>query len=363
MLRKRGERMKKLISVLLVLVAVLAMVFAARGFHHAFAAAALVEDWLSADNGDQSVTVTVNGMTLEGNTFWTDQSGRRVFGLETGGFPVWLRENVLYFDGGTAYSLPELSVDQDQVRQLVTAFLLYGQITKEDGTCHLALDVEGLSLRASVTGEETLSRITLDAAFSYENAPVVLHAACSVRPTEEHPIPGSVTDAMVRADMAPPMSLREPLEALLPALSDLDPLTANVTFAVDCGILTLSEDAVLTWSGGELSLDRSGSSVPLALPEDLSPAALGLLMLRDGEFVQTGDADVFRITLSGDVTKEICAALVPQISDFSIDYAESTLELTIRQEQIDTLTMTAGGSIPFLVADIPISITITCIIT
>lgn len=352
--------MKKLLCVLLVLLVLLTGVFAAKGFHHAFAAAALVEDWLRAESGDQSVTVTVNDLTVEGDTFWTSLGDDRVYGLETGGFPAWLRDDVLYFEGGTAYSLPELPIDEAQVRQIVAAVLLYGRVTKEDGAYSLDLETEELSLHAAVSGDSSLTGISLDAAFSYENTPVTVHADCAVQPAQEHPIPQSVADAMVLAQMQPPISLREPLEALLPALSAPDPLTADVTFAVDCGILTLSEDAVLTWSGGELALERNESAVPLALPDDFSPLALGLLMLRDGEYTRAGDADVFCITLSGDVTGEICTALVPQISDFAIDYAESALELTIRQERLHTLRLTAGGSIPFLVADIPVSVTVTC---
>lgn len=362
-------RMKKVLIVIAVLLAVFAGLFFWKGGHHALILANVLEEWLDADNGDQSLTIQlqipdastdaageiepeVQQWTLSADSFWTEYADERVFGLCAEGVTAYLGGGNLYLDTGRTYSLPDLSELNIPLRDLAAGLLLYGRVTKTGDTYHISMKTEELELSASVTANQTVRAVTVNAILPDGKA---LHAAVTPKETVPHPIPQPVADAMVRARTKQPMALTEPLEVLLPALEGLLPLSGDLKLGVSCGILELSETVQLTVSGGKAALTRKGKTLELSGElSDLSPAAAAVLLLRDGEFTQNGDQARFSMVLPEDTTTALLEALVPQAADLDIALENSALSLCINAGRLTSAALTAKGSVPFLFTTIPV---------
>lgn len=359
------------LSVLAALALLLAGLFFYRGGHHALVVSEALEQWLDADSADQTLTLQfthagfhaddtadlirpgADRWTLTADTFWTEYADDEIFGLTAGGITAYLRKGILYMDTGRAYALPDGRAVSEPARRLAYGLLLYGRMTKDGNTYHLTMDTDELYLRASVTLDRTLQHLTLSAAFPDGSG---IYADLTPREVQSHPIPRTVTDAMVRAQMEQPMSLSEPVELLLPALEHLLPLTGKLDLRIASGILELSETVDLSIANGNVCLSRGGVLVELPLdPDALSPAALGLLALRNGDFSTLGNTSSVTVTLPGETVAELTAALIPQTSGLDILFHQSSLVLTITDGKLTQASIGADGEVPFLFTAIPLS--------
>lgn len=162
------------------------------------------------------------------------------------------------------------------------------------------------------------------------------------------------------------MAIAEPLEVLLPAMEGLLPLKADVTLAVECGILTISENVGLTVDDAGAELIRSAEAFPIHLPEGLEnidPLFAGLAILRSGSFSREGDRSEFRIMLPAEETAELVCQLIPQVESLGLTFTESEAVLTITEGKLTDVSIRANGEIPFLVTTIPLSFTAEADIT
>ena len=372
-------RMKKYLILIFVLILVLSGIFLWKGGHHAIFLSDALEEWLDADQADQSLTLQfsrggfytddaagqvrpkVDQWIVTADTFWTEYGDDEVYGLTVGGITAYLRDGVLYMDTGKAYALPDLYKWSAQARRLALGILLHGRVTKNGNTYHLRMETGELELSASVTVDRTIQNLTVQAVLPDE---AVLHATLTPKTTQSHPIPQPVADAMVLAQMERPMSLWEPLEILLPAMEDLLPLSGQLELGIASGILELSETVELTIRDGNVSIARSG--IQMDLSADLSrfsPAALGLLALRSGTFTQQEDLATVELSIPGDATAALTESLIPQAAGLGITYDDSTLTLSISNGQLTGAAIKAGGSVPFLFTTIPVSFTANLTIT
>lgn len=365
-------RMKKLLIVFLALMLILGGLFIWKGGHHAIVLAEELEDWFDEDAGDQSLAFQVNiptfeggtkiepvvrQMSLYGDTFWTELGDRTVYGLSANGYSVYLIDNTLYMDNGTAYSLPELRTYRTQLREFLTGLLLYGRVTKTEQGYRVEMEHEELTFSATVALDRGVSSVTMNLGYTLDGQPMHILAVLTPTPTQAHPLPQPVLDAMVRTTMEPPMSITEPLEVLLPAMETLLPLNADVTLGVECGILSLSETVGLTIDE-EITLTRNGESNQLSLPEGLTnidPMTVGLALLRNGSFSQNGYAAEFRLSLPAETTAELVSQLVPQVGSLGLTFTDSEAIVTIREGKLTAASIEANGDIPFLVTTIPLS--------
>ena len=363
--------MKKLLTIFLVLVLLTLGLFFWKGGHHAIFLTNAIEEWLDTDDADQSVTLQiqrpgftaedgtlmprVEQLSLSADTFWTEYHDRPLFGLTAQGVSAYTDGKHLYLDTGKAYALPELTKLRKSARKIAAGLLLHGRVTKTDGKYRIDMDTEELELHAVFDADRTIHAATVTAVLPDETA---LTVSMQTKEPTPHTIPQPVLDAMVRAKMEPPMPITEPLELLVPALEHLLPLEGDLTLGVACGILNLSESAVLQVDGEKALLERNGTSVALSLPGELShtdPAALALLLLRNGSFTREGNAARLDLALPADATKELCTALVPQLGDLGIDFAGSHAAITISEGRFTAVSMEAKGEVPFLITTIPIS--------
>ena len=363
--------MKKLLTILLVLILLAGGLFLWKGGHHALFLAEALEEWLDADDGDQSMTIQlqrpgftaeedtlaprVEQLLLSADTFWTEYHDRRILGLTAQGVSGYTDGRNLYLDTGKAYALPELSGLRTSARKLALGLLLHGRITRDGDSYLITMDTSELELDAVISADRTIRTASVTAVLPDETA---ISVTMNAKPAAVHAIPQPVLDAMVRAQMEPPMALSEPLEVLLPALEDLLPLEGEMTLGVECGILNISDTAILRMDGETAELERRGALVSLPLSGELSqadPAALALLFLRNGTFTRTENGGQFDLTLPAELTKSLCSALVPQLEDVGIPFSESRAAVTIAEGKVTHVTLTADGEVPFLLTTIPIA--------
>lgn len=361
--------MKKALIVILVLLLILGGLFFRKGGHHAIALFQIMEEWLDADSGDQTLSLSlsvpgaradeagavrphIRQYTLNADTFWTEYADRTLFGLTAQGMTVWTEGKNLYMDTGKAYALPDLSALGRAAKELALGLILHGRVTKQADTYRITMNAQDLELDISVTADSHLRSASATALFGDDAA---LHCSVTPKAPESHPIPREILDAMVRSKMEPPMPLTKPLELLMPALENLLPLTGELDLSISCGILEVSEGVRLEVSRDQAALIREGVRMELSMPQGtdaLSPAALALLILRDGEFSEPG---LVRMKLSGDVATDMLEALVPQAAGLGIRLEESVLTLHIDADRLTRAEISAAGTVPFLITTIPVT--------
>lgn len=365
--------MKKLLCVILVLLLLAAGLFLWKGGHHALALAQILDEYLDIDDATQSVTVLVQipgarvdpetdqvqphvaQYQFDCETFLTEYADRAILGLTAAGASAYTDGRILYMDTGKAYTLPELSGLRQYARKMAVGLLFKGRVTKHGDIYAVSMEHDGWKLHADFTADSALRAVTANVALPGDTAVTV---SMTTTPPSPHPLPQQVLDAMVRAKMEPPTPLTEPLQLLLPALENLLPLQGDLTLGVECGILNLSESAVLCMDGKTARLERNGVTAELALPggaSNANPIALALMLLRNGTFTREGNTARFDITLPADSTDTLCTSLVPQLTDLGIRFGESHAVLTIEDAAIRSVAMTAGGEVPFLITTIPVA--------
>ena len=370
---ERVMQMKKALIVILALLLLLTGLFFWKGGHHALVLADILDDWLDADDADQSLTVLVQipGFQVDGetgrvepniqqlslntDTFWTEYADRPLFGLTAQGVTAYTHGKYLYMDTGKAYALPDMSGLRSSARQLAWGLLLHGRMSKQGDTYELSMDTEELELYLDITADSAVRSGSIMAVLPDDTA---VHVSMTSLPATPHSIPKEVLDAMVRTKMEPPMALTEPLEVLLPALEQLIPLEGELALGVECGILELSETVTLRMDTQKAELERKGVIVTLDLPvspAELEPLPAALLLLRNGDFILDGKNASIRTTLPPEASGALCAALVPQIEGLGMTFSESQAELTITDGRFRTVKLNAGGEVPFLVTTIPLS--------
>lgn len=363
--------MKKLLTAILVLLLLLAALFLWKGGHHAIVLANALEEWLDTDDADQSVTLQlqrpdfsaedgtllprVEQLSLSADTFWTEYHDRPLFGLTTQGVTAYTDGANLYLDTGRVYSLPEQSGLHKSARELALGLLLHGRVTKNADKYRIDMDTEELELHAVFDADRMIRAATVTAVLPDETA---LSLSMETREPAPHTIPQPVLDAMVQSKMENPMPITEPLELLLPALQNLLPLRGDLTLGVECGILNLSETAVLHMDGETAKLERKDATITLPLPDVISqadPAALALLLLRSADLTLDGGMAQFDVILSAETTNALCSSLVPRLAELGITFTESRATVAITENRISSVLLTADGEVPFLITTIPVS--------
>lgn len=357
---KRVMHMKKALIVILSLILILGGLFFWKGCHHALYLAEVLEEWMDADDANQSLTLQIQlpnqrQISITADTFWTEYADRPLYGVTSHGVTAWTDGRNLYMDTGNTYALPDTSGIRNSARRLAAGLLLHGRVLKTGDTYNISMKTDELELNIDLTADRILQAADITVVFSDGTA---INGSMTPMSATPHPIPREIADAMVLARMEQPMALTEPLEVLLPVLENLLPIEGDLTLGVECGILSLQETVVFRMNEKTAELERKGTIVTVDLPEGLSgadPALLGLVLLRNGAFTTDGHVAQFELTLPADATGRLCAALVPQAANLGITFSESCGVVTIAEGKITSASLTAEGEVPFLITTIPLS--------
>lgn len=365
--------MKKFLIVALVLVILLAGLFFWKGGHHALVLGEILSEWADEDQGDFSLTVQANVPTfvanetvepvvrmvsLSGDGFWTEHQDRDLYGFTTAGHSVYFIGRNIYMDTGAAYSLPDLKNVRASIREFATGLALYGRVTKTDRGYQVTMEREDTAFSANFVIDRRLQSATVTLNTKMDGQPVHLQVTMSPKESQPHPLPQTVLDAMVRAQMEPPMVITEPLEILLPALTKMIPMKGDLTLGVSCGILELSETVGLSVDQNGAVLNREGMTIEVS--DDLlkiDPLSAAMAVLGNGTLTKNDDEAQFRMVLPADASEALAAKLVPQLQDLGIEFKESEAVLTIKDGTLANISMISEGEIPFLVTTIPLTFT------
>ena len=323
----------------------------------------MTEQWAQSKTGDFQVSLEAGELYAEAEGWWTDAADDRVYCLEFQDIPVYIQEETLVLDNGRSYSLPDLPITDEMIRELALGLLLEGEITAQNHAWHVSLPRQGFSITAAAA-DDRLTRLELrmTAAFSDLNVPLTL--VLIPQQAQSHTVPAEILPALDRDDA---VSILEPLEPLRPAIAALgerETIAGNLSIALDCGVLTVDDtlQAQYTPSDGTLLLSRGGIQVPVELPElrgSLSGAALPMLLLRNGTFSETADGWQCVVDVEPDVTKALCCALIPELAELDFEFARMEARILIRDGVFRSVTLGGNGEIPFLMTSIPIGLTIT----
>ena len=364
--------MKKFLTASLVLVLILGGIFFWRGGHHALALSGAVSNWLESDSTSQELHLAYRHQNfvfneetgqvkqqsdqweLSADSFWTEHGDERIFGLSAEGITVYTDGHNLYLESGKAYALPELPELHKSLKRLTTGLLLYGRVTKAGDCYQVSMKTKELNLTAVVTVDATVQRISISADFPDGTS---VSGTMTQKQNTPAQLPQPVTDSINLSRTQRPTSLTEPLEALLPAMDGLLPLSGDLKLSISCGILELSETVQLAVSESKAVLTRDGRSMDLALPDlfsELPPVALAALILQEGEFTQMDDGALFSLTIPADAATGLLGDLVPQAADLGITLGQSWLSLWITAEGLTCVRLSSEGSVPFLFTTIPV---------
>lgn len=368
-------RMKKLLIVILVLLLILGGLFFWKGGHHALMLCEILEEWADADQATQSLSIQIQKPDFEADTaaeelkplvrqmsislesFWTEYADRDVLGFETGGATAYLCEGILYMDTGRCYALPNLEKLRKSVRDLATGLLLHGRATKEADTYHIDMKTDALELHVCVTADTQLRAISLNCITQDKTA---ITASLVPQKTVPRAIPQEVADAMVQAKMEPPISLSEPLEALKPLASNLEALQADAKFAVDCGILEVEGNGVVTMEDGKLVLTNDLGVVELTSLDkfkNLSPAAAAMMLLRSADYVPGDTGAEFRMEVPTYAVYSFAETLIPQFAQLPIELKDCQMVLRIPVEGPAVIHLQTDGTVPLVLVEIPLTFT------
>lgn len=342
-------------GILAALVIAVGGVLVSRGFHHGLKMWHLLSRWNSQPQTDFQISIQARDLQLDTDGFWLDDGQSRIYGLDLDGAAIYVQGQTVALDNGRAYALPQWEPDDEQLRQLLLAALAGGKITAQGDSYHLSLADAGISATLIADGDAI-------AAISVQAQPDLTLHIKSAQP-REHTLSDAVRTALAHPASVP---LMQPLEPLLPAVTDLmarESVSGVLGFSVECGVLSLQEELELTYakSDGVLHLQRGSIQIPVNLADfdlDFPPAALPLLLLRDGTFTVTDNLAQYHLTLQPQTARELFCALIPEIAELDFTFTQCTGQLSIRDGKLDTIQLSGGGEVPFLITTVPITVSV-----
>lgn len=160
-----------------------------------------------------------------------------------------------------------------------------------------------------------------------------------------------------------------------------DPLAVRLSLSADCGPLVLDDDLELfrTWINGKkvVCVRKAGRSFYLsegllydeegetAADEDAGGVSAQAELLEfayrlcmEGTADCTGqDGDIlYRLRLEPDTLAEAARTILPAAGELDVDYTEGVLEITVRDNAIETVRFSCGGTLQLLFTDAPVSL-------
>lgn len=310
----------------------------------------------------------------DASIFWDTTGENRIITLDLGQESLYLHKNDLYFSNGTGYSLDglfgEFPVNGDQLRKLL-ACLPWERIPDANFTswklaipdepgfliCRLVPDAEqywtqlrSLELHLhEVTGVLQSIRIQHDSFSGY----------LELQKVSPDPIP---TDLLMQMGTAPLPDIRT-LEPLLQACLDLnhsESVSGELNIQVDCGPLPILDTANILLSEDGLYLDRGDQWIALT-PDSAKRQELllgfGWILLREGVWTPVEpEGGTIRLTLKAEDLRTSLLFILPELEGLNLTLNDGELTIRIANNRFDTMELTCSGELPFLFAQIPLSI-------
>ena len=305
---------------------------------------------------------------------WHTVGEVRMFTLNLGQEALYLRKHDLYFSNGRGYALDgllrELPVTGDQLRNILI-FLPWERIP-DVGTATWKLVVPeepGFLIRTLVPQAAQywpqLSSLNLHLyeesgdlqSVFFQNDFLSGHLELEISQTS--PIP---TDLLMQIGNAPLPDIRM-LDPLLQACLDLnhsESVSGELNIQVDCGPLPIQETAKIQLSEEGLFLGRGDRWTALtpdsAKREDLL-LGFGWILLREGVWHPAdSNGGTMLLTLKSEDIHTFLLSILPELEGLNLTLNDGELTIEITDHQFNGINLICSGKLPFLFAEIPLSI-------
>ena len=323
---------------------------------------------------DLQITFTDADRSFEAGALFyrqTDEDGS-LYGLQSGPVQLWFANQKLIFDNGRAYALegllPSIPITGKGLLKLLPLADIQTEAAGTGTVYHLTFSGSQLHSRVEAFPEDAALRVKFtgqadlltSASLSYTQPDRTVSADIVLSPEALPDIPKPVLDART-ADAEESIRVLAPLVQAVRALSRQEFLAAELELHADCGPVKLSDSTMLYRTGSGVFLDSLGKLRQLEHVDLSGDALLGLgyALCRDGLLTRVDHSGSYSLIFPAQRIQDTCTELVPQIGLLPVSYADGSLMLTVRDNQLESVRLEIGGSMPILFTTAEISLGIS----
>ena len=312
---------------------------------------------------------------VDGLSFSWDSIGEeRYFTIDTGTESVYLHDGALYFSTGTGYDLKglweELDIPEELIRNL--PFVLPFDRYFDGGYDASVFEVSGepgfllkTFFPEAVSYWEQLQSLKIG---FYEEAGILryilirhdsFYLYAELTGEEPESIPTELLMQMGNKEL-PDIRTMEPLLRAGQELDKPGTILADVSIHVDCGPLPIQDTGKIRFTEEGLYFSRGDSWTELTSEsvkrEDLL-LGMGWMLLRDSVWVSVGtDSGIFTMTIPSEILKDGILSVIPELDGLELTLNDGALIIQIEHNRFTHMELTCSGELPFLFAQIPLSI-------
>ncbi len=391
--RYMGKKKWKIaIGILLIIVAIIAAYFCAGYFSRLKISKEitnLLQPMLTEENKFMHLHIEtdVNGdsFLLDSDIYMVDEDERSYVVMEQMNVPIYITENLLFFENGHAFKLseevktPEIDY-KNLFLQIAAVYDVFdfscvktdlqtsyaANVTGEQvqELLEIVMPMESISLDGIeslnvevVAQKEQLHEIKLTGNAVLDSSEVTIEIILSkfqILEAGDYEIPETVKQAVVMVDESTLFNLTEDVYRLYLAFDKLtkqEMVDGKVTLDVNCGILHFENSYALS----ELET-KEIESVDEKGVENL-PAVIGFLCMESEiRSIETTRGHAYTLTLDEASMQKISEMVVPELVNYVIDFTEGNVEIMVEEDSISSIKIEIGGDVNILFSEIPMEV-------
>lgn len=344
---------------------------------------------LESENKSMYVKIAANAdgksVDLESNMLFVSEDEMQYMVIELGEHPIYIVDNLLFFENGKAYKISEQMksqvIEYDELFvQIAAVYEVFDIVkTEHDTEKWYEVTVTGDQMKALLATImpdkdemadmiESLSvkMITVDGFL--ESIEVVGGAAVSdvdvqvdmnisqfqILESGAYTIPAVIKENVKSIDRATLFSLTEDLYRLLVAVEEFaktEALSGRVVLHANLGILQMDKELDLA------QMQQGLTDVENAKEVAQIPGLIALLCMEgDIRCEEYNGAYIYTLTLDQDVMKTIASSIVPEIVNYVVTLTTGVAEVVVEDGSIQLMRMDIIGKMNLLISEVPIEV-------
>ena len=351
----------------------------------------LLQPLLTEENQSMhlDVNANVNGeaFLLDSDIYMTKEDEINYFVIEQMEVPIYIVENLLFFENGHAFKLAEKAEEPEL--DYKNLFLQVAAVYEEfDITC-VKTDFQTI-YSAKVTGEQVQK--LLEAAVPMKGIPLegietlnlemvaqneqlyeirmmgnvvlndsevsveIILSQFRILEAGAYDIPEAVAQAVGTVDEATLFNLTEDLYRLFIAFDKFSKeakTDGTVALDINCGLLHIEN----TYPISELKV-KDIESIDEKEIENL-PAVIGFLCMESEiRSIETTQGHAYTLTLDNASMQKISEMIVPELVNYVIEFTAGNIEILLEQNEISSIAVEINGNVNILFTEIPMEVII-----
>lgn len=216
-----------------------------------------------------------------------------------------------------------------------------------------------------------------------KKAPMTLKATINlaVDQKEHGSLPLSVTSAL-NGNLEYAEDLSDEMREFMPAIIDLlslDPMESDLHLSANCGPVSLATDVKMTYatedgrdiirledgdftlfySEGTICTESGTNTTPtLSAVDKLMPAIVNAALGGELSERTAGKKHIYTLQLSASQMEDIAASIAPEIRNMTLGYESGTLEVTLENGKIVSLSAKCGAQATIVMTDVEANFTV-----